>query len=305
MSAPWADTTVAISGDRKLGYAGWGDPEGLPVFHFHGALTSRYEGFWLHPAAKTHGLRLMTLDRPGVGNSCHAPERRIADWPRDVAAFADSLGIDRFALVGVSGGGPYALACAHALPDRVQRVALIAGAGPLSRPEVFALMSGRQRAILGTLMARPRMLHAFLRGVRMLPQVLRMFAVTATLGGLSSADLATVRSREITERLKHLPPAAQLAPFGPDCEGPTLDGHLHGQPWGFEPREIRTPVDLWYAEDDRIVPASMGRYLAGVLPVNQAKYYPAPEGHLSLILGRADEFLGALRVSIAAPATAA
>lgn len=298
-ASPWADTTASISADRKIGYAGWGDPAGIPVFHFHGALTSRYEGFWLHPAAQAHGIRLITLDRPGVGKSCHAPARRIADWPRDVAAFADALGIQRFGLVGVSGGGPYALACAHAMPERVQRVSLIAGAGPLHDPQVFALLSARQRVILGHLMRRPRVLHTFLRGVSLLPNVLRMFAVTATLGGLSSADLATVRSREITERVKLLPPEAQSAPFGADCEGPALDGHLHSLPWGFDPREIRTPVDLWYAEDDRIVPAAIGRWFQGVLPDVHPRYFAAPEGHLSLILGKAHEFLGALKSDLA------
>ena len=287
---------MTLPGGRRLGYAGFGDPAGLPVLHFHGALTSRWEGFWLDVAARAHGLKLVSLDRPGVGTSDFAPGRTLLDWPRDVAVLADALGLDRFAVVGISGGGPYALACAHAMPARVTRVALIAGAAPLSDPAVFAQLSLRQRMSVGRLIRSPRVLHTVLRGLRALPPFLRMFAVTAVLGGLSSADLRTVRSADITERFKLLPKEAAQAPFGLDASGPMWDGHLHSQPWGFALADIRTPVDLWYAEDDRIVSARMGRWLAGVLPDVHPRFLP-DDGHLSLILGKADDYLGALRAA--------
>jgi pimeloyl-ACP methyl ester carboxylesterase len=87
--------------------------------------------------ATEHGLRLIGIDRPGMGLSQYQPQRRMRDWPHDVAEFVDRLGIDSFAVGGFSGGGPYALACAHAIPERLTACGIIAGVGPTSRATAF------------------------------------------------------------------------------------------------------------------------------------------------------------------------
>jgi pimeloyl-ACP methyl ester carboxylesterase len=290
MSASWTDGVATLADGRKIGFVDYGDPAGRPAFHFHGALTSRWEGFWLGDAARACGVRLISVDRPGIGNSCLKPGRCIADWPSDVAEIATHFGWDRFSIVGVSGGGPYALACAAALPERVERVLLIAGAAPLSDPAVFALLSARQRMTLGRLIHSPKMLRAVVFALSVMPQFARVLALGATLGGLSSADLRTIRSPEVAAAVKRMPPEAAQAPFGSSVDGAAWDGHLHSHPWGFTLESIRVPVTLWYAEDDRIVPARMGRWLASRLPVNTAHFLP-DDGHISLILGRAAEYL--------------
>lgn len=291
--AEWIDGTAPLPDGRRLGYVSYGDPRGRPAFHFHGALTSRWEGFWLADAARAHGIRLISVDRPGIGSSTFAPGRRIADWPGDVEHLASHFGFARFAIVGVSGGGPYALSCAAALPERVEKVLLIAGAAPLADPAVFALLSARQRFTLGRLIHRPRLLRSFVYALSMMPRLMRVIALGATLGGLSRADLRVITSAEVTAAAKRLPADSWSAPFGQSVDGAAWDGHLHGHPWGFDLESIRVPVSLWYAEDDRIVPARMGRWLAGRLPVNTARFF-ADDGHISLIIGRAAEYLAEL-----------
>ena len=100
---------------RSLGYAAYGDPQGKPLFFFHGFPSSRLEAQFTEGVAGRLGARIIAIDRPGFGRSDFKKERRIRDWPDDVLALADALGIDRFAVLGVSGGGPYAAACAHVL----------------------------------------------------------------------------------------------------------------------------------------------------------------------------------------------
>ncbi|KAI1110488.1 hypothetical protein F5Y14DRAFT_455022 [Nemania sp. NC0429] len=123
--------TLQLPDGRTLGFAEYGSPTGKPLFYFHGFPSSRYEAEGVHELCKRDDLRIIAPDRPGYGLSTFAPNRRITDWPGDVRALADHLGISRFAVMGCSGGGPYALACAHSLPpDMMSSVGLLASAGP-------------------------------------------------------------------------------------------------------------------------------------------------------------------------------
>lgn len=289
----YLDATATLADGRRLGYAIFGDPAGLPVVHFHGALMSRWEGFWLHAPARAAGVRLISVDRPGIGNSDMAPGRRVSDWPRDVEQLAAHLSLPRFTVLGVSGGGPYALACAAALADRVRRVLLVAGAAPLAEPEVFALMSRRQRTVLGAMMGRPRLMRSFIFALKCMPDLIRVLVLGAALGGLSPADLRLVKNPELAKAKQAMPACARQAPFGASVDGPAWDGHLHSIPWGFELSAVRVTVDLWYADDDRIIPPTMGRWLAARLPARETRVFP-DDGHISLIIGRAAEYFAAL-----------
>jgi pimeloyl-ACP methyl ester carboxylesterase len=122
------EATVTLSDGRVLGYAEHGDPEGAPIIYNHPLprgpqLQSR------RACAESRRRAVVHLERPGIGLSIRAPGRTLADWPADVAEFAEALGIDRFAVVGVSAGGPYALSLAIALPERVTCVGLVCALG--------------------------------------------------------------------------------------------------------------------------------------------------------------------------------
>ena len=125
------DGRIRLADGRRLGYAEYGDPEGKPLFYCHGFPASRLEAALLDPSARKAGVRVVAADRPGCGLSDFQPDRRIGDWPGDVVELAGALGIDRFAVVGVSGGGPYALACARKIPQRLTAAAVVCGLGPV------------------------------------------------------------------------------------------------------------------------------------------------------------------------------
>lgn len=125
---------------RALAYAEWGPVEGRPVLHFHGVPDGRFSwggGF----TCVERGIRLIAVDRPGIGRSDSKPGRSVANWPADVAELADELGLDRFAVSGWSAGGAYALACAAELGARIDAVALVGGSGRLDLPGFVGQMS--------------------------------------------------------------------------------------------------------------------------------------------------------------------
>jgi pimeloyl-ACP methyl ester carboxylesterase len=115
-------------------FAEWGDPDGFPVFSLHGTPQSRFARHYDESKYAEAGARVITYDRPGYGGSDRHPGRRVVDCVGDVAAIADTLGIERFAVIGGSGGGPHALAVAARLLERVSRAACVVGIAPYDRP---------------------------------------------------------------------------------------------------------------------------------------------------------------------------
>src|SRR5271157_2358409 len=134
---------IKLKDGRKLGYTECGNPQGKPVFYFHGTPGSRIECNIFLEAANSIGARIIVADRPGFGLSDFQKGRRILDWPNDVAELADNLGIDRFAILGLSGGGPYAAACAFKIPERLKAVAMVSSAYPYD-PTAKDNLSGPQ-----------------------------------------------------------------------------------------------------------------------------------------------------------------
>ena len=122
--------TILLPDGRTLGFADYGDPGGRPLFYCHGWPGSRLQARTIDEHGRRRGLRVIAPDRPGIGLSDARPGRGFSDWPADIAGLADSLRIDRFLLLGISGGGPYALAAAALLPDRIDAVAVVSGAPP-------------------------------------------------------------------------------------------------------------------------------------------------------------------------------
>ena len=122
--------TIQLSDGRTLAYLEIGDPEGHPVFYFHGGPGSRLEGLLYDKVSLQYGIRMIAIDRPGYGLSHFQKDRTYLDWPEDISELANQLGIDRFAVLGWSSGGPYAAAVAHGIPQRITVAAIVAGEGP-------------------------------------------------------------------------------------------------------------------------------------------------------------------------------
>jgi pimeloyl-ACP methyl ester carboxylesterase len=142
------DNVIRLRDGRILGYAEYGDPSGSPAFIFHGFPGSRLEAALAHEAAIRAHVRVICPDRPGMGLSTFQPGRTMLDWPSDVMGLADALGVDRFAVGGISGGGPYAAACAFRIADRLTGAAIISGIGPPDVPGAAAGMHTLDRGLL-------------------------------------------------------------------------------------------------------------------------------------------------------------
>ncbi len=269
--------TVKLADGRRLGYAQYGDRRGWPLFFFHGTPGSRLMAGFAASQALVRGIRLLAPERPGYGLSDPQPHRRLLDWPADVRQLADALGLERFGVVGVSGGGPYVAACAWRLPERIQVAGIVSGLAP--REALDQGLSWPQR-LLAQLLHRTRLTQPFLTllvtAIRRYPQ--RFLAALLPL--VPQPDRA-VLSRPEVRRLQ-IDGVVQACRQG--AQAIAQDLALFSRPWGFQVEEITVPVHLWHGVRDRVVPVAMGRYLAAHIPGCRARFIPAA-GHLWIFEG--------------------
>jgi pimeloyl-ACP methyl ester carboxylesterase len=271
--------TVTLPGGRRLGYAEWGDPAGWPVLYFHGTPSSRLGLEWAEAAAIAQGARVLSLDRPGHGLSSPAPRRTLLDWSRDVDAFADALGLDRFAVSGWSGGGPYVLACAFGMPKRLTGAAVLSGCGPLENRASRRVSSDLDRTMLALSKRMPLAARAMLKPAVVAARRTPKLAVKSIEQDLSPRDIETFR------RLNPDPRPAMtffLEAFRTGTAGVIDDYRVLGSPWGFAPEEISMPVHFWHGDEDRMVAISEARAVADRMPDAHFTVVPGA-GHLMLM----------------------
>ena len=270
-----------LSDGRHLGYAEYGDRKGRPVLLFPGTPGSRL----VHPPegpTRSLGVRLLVIERPGFGRSDFCPGRTLLDWPSDVKAFADALHIDRFPVVGLSAGGPYAAACALRITGRLSGAAIVSGVGPMDAPESLAQMPFVRR-IGATVAARAPWLVRPLLWFTANPQrnVERFFERMAS--GASEVDQRVLADPELREMLM----GSYLEATRRGLRGFAHESIVLSTPWGFRPQEIAAPVQLWHGEQDRSVPLSSARYLAATMCNCESTFLPT-EGHWLILSHWAD-----------------
>jgi pimeloyl-ACP methyl ester carboxylesterase len=269
------DKTLQLRDGRTLGYAECGITSGKALLYFGG---SRLEARFLAKPAKQAGIRLIGIDRPGIGLSHFKDGRRLLDWPNNMVELADSLQIDHFAIVGVSGGGPHALACAYKIPDRLTACGIVSGVGPLA---VFLFQ--RLPWLLTPMMW---VMGRFFRDEEQARKSLLRFTQH-----WPEPDRKSLLLPEISE----LWAASLVEAFRQGARGLTYDTLLgEGRPWGFKLEEIAFPaLCLWHGEQDKDVPIAMGRAVTERLAQCKATYYPG-EGHISLIVNHQEEIVTTL-----------
>jgi pimeloyl-ACP methyl ester carboxylesterase len=281
--------TLRLEDGRLLGYAVYGDPEGWPIFYFHGFPGSRLEAQLADRVAARMRIRLIALDRPGFGLSDFKPRRTIFEWPDDVVKIADALGINRFATIGVSGGGPYAAACALRIPQRLTAVAIVCGLGPLDTPNGTDRMIRTNHLIFFLGRRLPWLakisLWRIAYQVRRNPEgTLRRMIVA-----LPDPDKAVLARPEVKTAMKD----NVVEAFRGGSRGAACELLLYTRPWGFLLEDIATRVNLWHGEQDVSVPPTMGQYQARTIPNCRAIFYPG-EGHFSLVINHMEEVLSGL-----------
>ena len=280
-----ADEVLRLRDGRMLGYAEYGNPAGSPVMMFHGLPGSRLMASFADEAAARHGVRLIAPERPGYGLSTYQPGRRLLDWPDDVCELADAFGVERFAVAGVSSGGPYVAACAYKIPQRLTAAAMISSPAPYGTPAYFDGMHRRNRMTWKLTRRVPPVSRvlAWLTG-RVIARASDERMLKMLSSDLPPADQAVVSRGELQPLL-----ADTRESFRSGARGVAHEFGLNVRPWGFRLEDIGMPVHLWHGEDDRNVPVSHGRYLAGAIPNCVPHFCPA-EGHL-LVADHIDEIL--------------
>ena len=246
--------------------------------YFHGWPSSRLQGFLLEELCLEKGVRLIAVDRPGVGQSDFEPERNLMGWPPLVEELADHLELNKFAVMGVSGGGPYAVAAAAALPERVERAAVVCGAPPLERFSDRSEMMWPYRVMLRIRPHAPFLFPAILKMSSWLsnyspdePPMSWFLKCTADADreSLGEGDFELV-TRSFREGISQ------------GTAGVVMDGDVYTSEWGIDFEKIEVPVEFWHGEEDKNIPYSMVKEYASWIPTAEIHSFPG-EGHYSII----------------------
>jgi pimeloyl-ACP methyl ester carboxylesterase len=267
---------VHLGNGRTLTYAECGDPDEWPVIECHGNPGCRVL-LWDEGVAARLGVRLITVDRPGIGLSSPDPGRSVADWAGDVGELCDAIGFERFSLLGHSVGGAYACACAERLGQRVASMALVSSIAPLDRPGAFAEL-GRP---LQWSLARDH--PAIARGVfaaQALLGRLPLWALRRPAGArLPVADRAVLEDDpRVVERGAAM--VSEAVRQGPD--GLVEDLRVAMRPWGVDLSAISVPTTVWQGDQDRSIPPAWGELLARSIPGARLRLCPGA-GHLMIV----------------------
>lgn len=284
------DTSIMDLPDgRELAWLELGDPGGKPVIGFHGTPGSRYQLVLDEAPVRSAGVRLISVDRPGYGHSTFQPNRRLVDWPDDVARLADHLDIDQFCVIGLSGGGPHSLACAALLPERVSVAGVISGIGSLSAPgdeegmmPINVLLSRVARRwskpldVLfgGVVFAQRRWPERLLESMRK-----QVAAPDAEI--LGRPEVRDWFIRDVRR------PAATAG------RASAQDFALFSRDWGFRLQDIKVPVHFWQGDTDRNVPPEHARRMAAEVP--GAVLHEVPGGGHLMVIDQIEQILTTLR----------
>jgi pimeloyl-ACP methyl ester carboxylesterase len=282
------ESEITSPDGRVLAYTELGSPQGPVVVHCHGAPSSRLELTYFDEAFAERGVRVVTIDRPGYGGSSSRPGRRVADWPADAAAVADELGVDRFAVTGLSSGGAYVVATAALLPDRVAGAAVISGVTDFSWPEAWNGFLGDEARLMR--MGDEEQISAWCRdrygadGMGFLDE---------GLDDLAPADVAMFENEALAGSMA----GSVATAFRKGFDGYAQDVSAQARPWSFDPGQITAPVLVVHGEADTLVPLAHAHHNTELVPTARLVTRPG-QGHLSLLLEipqLADELVGQLR----------
>ncbi len=285
MSSAVETVTLPVGHGRELCVEMAGDPRGTPILVHYGTPNSRHlYGRWVADAA-AKGVRLLCYDRPGYGRSTVDPGRNVAAGAADVRAIAEALGHDRLRIWGISGGGPYALACAALLPDIAVAAASVASPAPYGAAglDYFAGMGDLNVESMQLFLCDPdearRRHHEDWQQART--------ATAEQLAEIMKSVLSPVDADALTGELAEWMASSTRDGLAADDQGWWDDGAAELTSWGFDLRDVRVPVKIWHGRQDRMVPVQHGEWLAANVPGAEADISDR-DGHVTMI-GRIGE----------------
>jgi pimeloyl-ACP methyl ester carboxylesterase len=276
-----------LSDGRILAYCEYGDSNGPLVFYFHGTPGSRLEPGLVEADIRNAGIRLIAVDRPGIGRSTYQSGRQICNWPKDVIQLADALGYagTNFGVVGFSGGAPYALACARFIPYRLTHAVVVSGHAWLGAPAVSA---GVEDKIIALITNRPRISNMGLNLVsrrldrkpdKVVKRVMKHWAEVDRQLILCNPNYYRFLINNLDEAIRC------------GTEGLATDVRLLACPWGFELCEIQgIGVSIWQGGCDTISPPSTGRFFHSQIVGSELHIDPRAS-HITMFKWHAAEIL--------------
>jgi len=285
-------STIRLRDGRTLGYLEVGLRDGPVVIHCHGGGSSRLEVLFLAQAAADLGVRLIGIDRPGIGRSDPHDYVNLIDWAGDVQDLADQLRVDTFAIQGMSKGGPYALACAYKLPKRVRACGLISTVPPADTMQEKGPMGMRLIWWLGQ--RHPEAFRLFLRYVfpdrsscpseaEKQMRRARRWLSKADREVLAPATMRALVARVFAEHHRH------------GGIGARSDARLSMRAWGFDLETVSVKkLFLWHGKEDRVIGYVLAEALAAALPHCISKFYSC-EGHISVLMNHARDILAQMK----------
>jgi pimeloyl-ACP methyl ester carboxylesterase len=278
---------LRLEGGAQMAFAEYGDPNGAPVIFCHGWPSSRTMAELTHEAARNLGVRIISPDRPGIRDSNFHPNRTLLDWPPLMHELTAHLGIDRFRVLAISGGAPYAYVTAWAMPQRVEAVAVVSGAPHIAELNDRSGLLGLYNRLLALRGSRPKLLRVLFHIARPFASMKLPIRVRPLLlKVLQPCDANVLRDSKSFEACFE---SARQA-WRSSATGVMSDAEIYAQPWGFSLEEVRVPVRLWHGKKDRTFSFRLAQQIAARLPncelhlVEEAGHYSLPIRHTHEIL---------------------
>ena len=287
-TAPGDDRAVDLPDGTVVGLYEYGDPSGSPVFAFHGTPSCGAGFDWTDEPARARGQRVLAPDRPGIGKTGGPPLATVADYPARITALADALGIDRFAVLGYSGGGPFAVACAAELGDRVTATVIAAGMGQVGVWAEANDFAKTDRQFLDLAVHHRHLSRFLLASSVFFAKRSPGSAVTSFAKELSESDRAVIEAQDgsAADTMRLFTRAFQNG-----AKGVVDDYRVIAKPWGVELGHAG-PLTIFQGDADTMVPLRHAEALAEALPDADLVVWPG-EGHLGPVT-HIDEILDAL-----------
>lgn len=267
------DYHIKLGDGRKIGIAEYGKLDGIPVMFFHGTPGSRLIYDNDDEIAIKLGIRIISLDRPGFGESTPKPNRKLLDWPDDVLEVANLLEIDKFSIIGVSGGGAFAAACAYKIPNRIHSLAIVSGPTPFINGKAPGAMNRSNKLAFFLSRKVPSILKASYRAQRkLLTEQPEKFKKQTREGNkhLHEWDRQFIQTDEqINSLMIHLGEA-----FKYSVDECVNEPALLTKPWGFSLERVSFPIDIWHGEEDQMAPFVEMKNFAQNIPNCETHFIP-------------------------------
>jgi len=283
------ENLIQLPDGAVVAFEEYGDANGVPVIFCHGWPSSRTMARLTDEPARELGIRIVSLDRPGIRGSSLQPNRKLSDWPCLLEQVVERLDLPEFRMLAISGGAPYAYATAVAMPERVRAIAIVGGAPPMAEITDGEGLLPLYRWMLALYRSRPGLLRRcfylvrpFLSvrsPVRFRPFVLKMLR-------LRRCDADSLRNAAAFEAVFE----SQRLAWRGSAKGVMTDAEIYAQPWGFAIEDVRVPVRLWHGKEDRAFSVQLAEQMVKRLPncksrfVNDAGHYSLPIRHMREIL---------------------